>query len=1039
MRLRTLLPALAVVLGPSCDRANDDVRSSVVEVLRGVRMIRPRLVGDDPRSACPERGSGTVALHRMRCGVAPPDRERVRGQLEPLATDLYHRITDVPDVSDLQAAAVWQLLWPGDTTGVDEAVGFLQRALAQDQSNAALHSDLAAALLLRADADTSLDDLLRAYASAEEAVRIAPTMAEAHFNRALALEALTLSHEASQAWAAYTRAGGDPVADGGISPTAPPRISIAEYRRQLRSALDEGRPTAIDSLVASQPVGAYLWAVDALLPEWAEAQLGGGDQADTLVMLLATVAESVARFSGDSMLADVVGAVQGDPVANAAAVSRLALARAQYVGGRAEAWQTAESARIALTRSLNPLRHFAAFISAAALHVRGEYDAAFTAMARLRDDLTRRPYGIQSGRTDYVLGLIRSTQGRRGEAIEHFQRALESLSASDHTYRALTNEELGILFNLLRSGRQAGRYHLRALVHQDAALGDASSQLALLAVGDYASSRVGPAAALPFYRENLARQRADDVARVSMTLLETAEALDRFGRPEEAMALVDSAEGLIEQIDAGEVRAEREMLASLIQGELLAQFRPADAIEPLDSAVLAFRRTEHRTRLVRAELALARAHVADDNYQAALTSFVGALRELERQRAFLDSTSHRRNFFDRVRPVFDELVAFHLDQDDPDAALAVFEQMRGRVLFDRLQPEGARPWGEEDLDAVSAGLGDQQVVLAYAVLPDRLVTWVFTSQGREFRVHAIPVDALRTLVANHRTAIERRDSATASALGVELYDLLIRPIEALGARREVIVVPDDHLHLVPFGALRDSVTGRFFVESHTITIVAGLRHRGFREHDPQPLTDSARALIVGKPSYDNDLFGLPDIPESLPEAREVAREWLRPTLVTGEEATADRFLAEAADADVIHFAGHAVADPDNPDAGFLLLASPEGGVRVTADQVARMTLRHRPLVILSACQTSAGLLSASEGPTSLARAFLAAGSGQVVASLWPIDDDLTAQFFIGFHRRLVLGLRPDEALRDTQLEFIERNNDPRRLRVWSAFQLYGGS
>jgi CHAT domain-containing protein len=46
---------------------------------------------------------------------------------------------------------------------------------------------------------------------------------------------------------------------------------------------------------------------------------------------------------------------------------------------------------------------------------------------------------------------------------------------------------------------------------------------------------------------------------------------------------------------------------------------------------------------------------------------------------------------------------------------------------------------------------------------------------------------------------------------------------------------------------------------------------------------------------------------------------------------------------------------------------------------------------------------AGEGAFALSRAFLAAGSRRVVASLWPADDDATASLFAGFFRQVARG------------------------------------
>lgn len=76
----------------------------------------------------------------------------------------------------------------------------------------------------------------------------------------------------------------------------------------------------------------------------------------------------------------------------------------------------------------------------------------------------------------------------------------------------------------------------------------------------------------------------------------------------------------------------------------------------------------------------------------------------------------------------------------------------------------------------------------------------------------------------------------------------------------------------------------------------------------------------------------------------------------------------------------------------------------------------------------------------MARPFLAAGVPAVIASLWDVDDEVTAELFSRFYGHLRQAFDPAAALQRTQIESIEHNSaevaDP---RAWGAFQLIGGS
>jgi CHAT domain-containing protein len=95
------------------------------------------------------------------------------------------------------------------------------------------------------------------------------------------------------------------------------------------------------------------------------------------------------------------------------------------------------------------------------------------------------------------------------------------------------------------------------------------------------------------------------------------------------------------------------------------------------------------------------------------------------------------------------------------------------------------------------------------------------------------------------------------------------------------------------------------------------------------------------------------------------------------------------------------------------------------------------LVVLSGCQTALGQEVSGEGLIGLTRGFMHAGAPRVVASLWNVNDQATANLMKLFYRRMMKdGLRPAAALRAAQIAMwkTEPNAVPYR---WGAFILQG--
>ncbi len=109
---------------------------------------------------------------------------------------------------------------------------------------------------------------------------------------------------------------------------------------------------------------------------------------------------------------------------------------------------------------------------------------------------------------------------------------------------------------------------------------------------------------------------------------------------------------------------------------------------------------------------------------------------------------------------------------------------------------------------------------------------------------------------------------------------------------------------------------------------------------------------------------------------------------------------------------------------------------LTAEEVLDLQLAGTELVVLSACETGVGEIRIGEGVYGLRRAFQEAGAQSVLSTLWSISDEGTQHFMQQFYRRYLDGASPQQALRDTQMEFI--NSDKwKHPFFWAPFVMVG--
>jgi CHAT domain-containing protein len=139
----------------------------------------------------------------------------------------------------------------------------------------------------------------------------------------------------------------------------------------------------------------------------------------------------------------------------------------------------------------------------------------------------------------------------------------------------------------------------------------------------------------------------------------------------------------------------------------------------------------------------------------------------------------------------------------------------------------------------------------------------------------------------------------------------------------------------------------------------------------------------------------------------------------------------------IHFATHAVINPENPDLSAIALSQVDERGRPLNGLLSTQDIHHlrlsAELVVLSACRTGLGKDAPGEGLLSLTRGFLSSGAARVIVTLWSIEDQASAEVMSRFYRRMLgpQAMTPAAALRATQEELWREGR-------WGAPYYWGG-
>jgi CHAT domain-containing protein len=315
-------------------------------------------------------------------------------------------------------------------------------------------------------------------------------------------------------------------------------------------------------------------------------------------------------------------------------------------------------------------------------------------------------------------------------------------------------------------------------------------------------------------------------------------------------------------------------------------------------------------------------------------------------------------------------------------------------------------------------------MLEYFVTREAVILWIL-EKDKLASVH-VPLrrGQLQSKVSSFRQSIqqfEQKDKFKQQS--EELYKTLIQPALAHVRAKELLVIPHDVLHYLPFQALL-SPQGKYLIEDYPINYLSSASLMQFTQEKRKAKGELSSVLAQGGKVL---TFGNPDLNDpnrSLQfaeiEAKEIKALYPQSTIYLEKEATEEKAKSLSSQNDIIHFASHAELSEDDPLASAILLAkSDKEDGRLEVREIFGMDLK-ASLVVLSACETGLGKLSSGDELVGLTRAFIYAGTPSVVASLWNVDDSSTAQLMASFYKNLKT-MTKVEALRQAQLQLIRGN------------------
>jgi len=298
-------------------------------------------------------------------------------------------------------------------------------------------------------------------------------------------------------------------------------------------------------------------------------------------------------------------------------------------------------------------------------------------------------------------------------------------------------------------------------------------------------------------------------------------------------------------------------------------------------------------------------------------------------------------------------------------------------------------------------------------------------------------DVVRVLNnANIRGSLAGENFLQLKQAGFFLFEELLsltaqRELNAGGCDNLIINIDDGLVH-IPWELLYDG--NDFLCKKFNIGRVVRTRQQ-ISTLQPRIVSAPLKMLIICDPSG--------DLEKAYEEGNRIRSELDRRGLIIqadlfNRNVDADTIKEYLRGYDIIHYAGHADYNPDNPaESGWLLYDS-----KFTARDISQLSphLSLPALVFSNACQSGqTGEWRIKEGFEhnifGLANAFLLAGVQHYVGTFWEVLDESSCEFSTTFYQTLIQGASIGSAMRKAREHLIAAYGEENI--VWASYMLYG--
>jgi len=651
-----------------------------------------------------------------------------------------------------------------------------------------------------------------------------------------------------------------------------------------------------------------------------------------------------------------------------------------------------------------------------------------------------RAVGDRSGEATTLsnIGLVYSDLGEKQKALDYYQQALPLRKALDYYQQALplrravgdrsgeaiTLNNIGRVYDALGEKQKALDNYQQALPIMRAVGNRTGEAVTLNNIGFVYDDLGEKQKALDYYQQSLPLSRAvGDRAGEANTLNNIGFVYRDQGKPEVAINSWEQSANLILDLRRGVSRSLRATFLESQQGTSIAL---VDLLIRQNSPQKAFEWANLSTTFDLVDydrLAGTEGQVKNPVANQAYQEWKAQARQLEARRQELQT-----NFSDT------------LSRQVRQQEAALSEQ--AEILVEKY-PELADllEITPTDLAQLQANLPANTTLLQPVLLTGRnnvehtVALFILTRTTLKVQQVPVPKD-LNERLQRYASQLESDLEIVDRALSSQLYDLLIRPIEAqIAPNQTLAIIATGALQRISFETLYDSQTQQYLLQKYPIHYLTRLSKV---QPQPTPKVNNPSVLVFANPRPTQvELIG------TEAQADFLQKTYANSQIYKHQQATLDAFLSQSPRFPILHLGTHGCFRPEGcPSLGMkpntLLFANKR---EYELKDAVKLGLQNTELITIGACETAREVDGV--GLAGLAYVWERAGAKTTLASLWNATDFVqysqqnspelpTAAILNQFYTNLQQGMTKAEALRQAKLAHIDLHPF-----FWAAFILIG--